>query len=136
LKYAQVIKTVKGGRIESVKKSIVYGKPEEINYHDISTTLIERQNLNLRQDNKRLSRKTISYSKKDEWLQSSLDLYKTVHNFVKTHHSLKKKNLRKIKDNVWKKYDKITPTMSIGLTDHIWSLKELLTYPYHKNISI
>jgi hypothetical protein len=26
--------------------------------------------------------------------------------------------------------------MSIGLTDHIWSLKELLTYPYHKNISM
>jgi hypothetical protein len=41
-----------------------------------------------------------------------------------------------IKDNVWKKYDKITPMMSIGLTDHILSLKELLTYPYHKNISI
>jgi hypothetical protein len=114
----------------------VHGKPEEINYHDISTTLIERQNLNLRQDNKRLTRKTISYSKKDKWLQLSLDLYKTIHNFVKTHHSLKKKNLKKINDNVWKKYDKITPTMSIGLTDHIWSLKELLTYPYHKNISI
>ncbi|MDR1818705.1 MAG: hypothetical protein LBR15_00465 [Methanobrevibacter sp.] len=35
------IKNCKKAEIESVKKSIVYGKPEEINYHDISTTLIE-----------------------------------------------------------------------------------------------
>jgi hypothetical protein len=92
-------------------------------------------------------------------LQSSLYLYKNVHNFVKTHHSLKKEfkeNYQKflifvimkiqrifsnrrfsvINDNVWKKYDKTTPIMSIGLTNHIWSLKELITYPYHKNISI
>ncbi|MDR2461810.1 MAG: IS1 family transposase [Mycoplasmataceae bacterium] len=111
-------------------------KKEEIDHSNISTTLIERENLNLRHDNKRLSRKTIAYSKKDKWLQSNLDLYKSFHNFVKTHHSLKKMNLQKIKDNVWKKYKNMTPIMSIGLTDHIWSLKELLTYPYHKNISI
>ncbi|MDR1819442.1 MAG: IS1 family transposase [Methanobrevibacter sp.] len=42
----------------------MYGKPEEKNYHDISTTLIECQNLNLRQDNKRLTRKTISLLQK------------------------------------------------------------------------
>jgi hypothetical protein len=60
----------------------------------------------------------------------------TDHNFVRPHHGLKKDNLERIKGKVWKKYDKVTPMMSIGLTNHIWTLKELLTYPYHKNISI
>jgi hypothetical protein len=132
LKYAQVIKTKKDGKLKNVKKKIIFGKTEEIDNSKISTTLIERQNLNLRQDNKRLARKTISYSKKDEWLQKTLNLYKSTHNFIKPHHSLKKKNIKKIRNNVWKKYDKITLLMSIGLTDHIWFLKEFLTYPYHK----
>jgi hypothetical protein len=118
---------VKSRKLENVKKKIIFGKSKEIDESNISTTFIERQNLNLRQDNKRLTQKTISYSKKDKWLQLNLNLYKTAHNFVKPHHSLKKENLKKIKCNVWKKYDKITPMMSIGLTDHIWSLKELLT---------
>jgi len=136
LKYAQVVKTVKSGKIEKVEKRIIFGNPKEIKESDISTTLIERENLNLRQEIRRLSRKTISFSKKDEWLQSHFDLYKSYHNLVRKHHSLKKENLKQIKGKVWKKYDKITPMMSIGKTDHAWSFKELLTYPYHKNISI
>jgi hypothetical protein len=48
---------------------------------------------------------------------------------------LRKENLKKIKGNVWKKYDKTTLMMSIELTNHMLILKELLTYHYHKNIS-
>jgi len=58
------------------------------------------------------------------------------HNFVRTHDSLKKPDKKKpIKGKVWGKYKKQTPMMSIGITDHIWTLKELLTLPYHKNIN-
>jgi len=85
------------------------------------------QNLNLRQENKRLARKTLAYSKEDEWLQHHLTLQMTAHNFTRPPFT-KKENKRKIKENVWKKYDKITPMISIGLTDHIWTLKELLTF--------
>ncbi|WP_084270689.1 IS1 family transposase [Methanobrevibacter cuticularis] len=81
---------------------MIFGKIEEIDNSNISTTLIERQNLNLIQDNKRLTRKTISYSKKDKWLQKNFNLYKSSYNFIKTHHSLKKKNLKKIRNNAWK----------------------------------
>jgi len=102
----------------------------------ISTSLIERENLNLRQENKRLARKTIAYSKEDDWLQHHLDLQMATHNFTRPHLGLRIENPEQINGNVWKKYDKVTPMMSIGLTEHIWSLKELLTYPYHKNISI
>ena len=102
----------------------------------LSTSHIERQNLNLRQENKRLARKTIAYSKEDEWLQYQATLHMTTHNFTRPHLGLKKLNPRKIKDKVLKKYDKMTPMMSIGLTKHVWTLKELLTFPYHKNINM
>ncbi|WP_157082442.1 hypothetical protein [Methanobrevibacter cuticularis] len=49
------------------------------------------------------------------------------HNLIRTHHGLKKENLQKIKYNIWKKYEKITPMILTDLTDHIWTLKELLT---------
>ena len=46
------------------------------------------------------------------------------HNFVRTHDSLKKLIKKQIKGKVWGKYKKQTPMMSIGITDHIWTLKE------------
>jgi hypothetical protein len=131
LKYAQVVKEHDGKNLLSITKRIIFGDSKNINESEISTSHIERENLNLRQENKRLARKTLAYSKKDKWLQLSMILQMTAHNFVRTHHGLKKENIEKIKGKVWKKYDKMTPMMSIGLTDHIWTLKELLTFPYH-----
>jgi len=136
LRYAQVVKEKDGKDLIDINKKIIFGDCGTINEFEISTSHIERENLNLRQENKRLARKTLAYSKEDEWLQFHLTLQMADHNFVRTHWSLQKPNLKRIKGNVWRKYDKITPMMSIGLTDHVWTLEELLTYPYHKNISI
>ncbi|MDR2624363.1 MAG: IS1 family transposase [Methanobrevibacter sp.] len=65
------------------------------------TTYIERENLNLRQKNKKLARKTLPYSKKDEWLQYHATLQMADHNFSRPHFSLRKENIQKIKDHVW-----------------------------------
>jgi len=136
LRYAQIVKEKEGMDLISVTKRIVFGDAESIKDSEISTSHIERENLNLRQENKRLARKTSAYSKEDEWLQLSISLQMTVHNFTRPHFALKKDNLKQIKGKTWQKFDKVTPMMSIGITNHIWNLKELLTYPYHKNISI
>ena len=136
LRYAQIVKEKDGKDMIDIEKRIIFGEEKTISDFEISTSHIERENLNLRQENKRLARKTLAFSKEDEWLQLHLTLQMADHNFVRTHWSLQKPNLKRIQGNVWQKYDKITPMMSIGLTDHIWTLKELLTYPYHKNISI
>jgi len=104
---------------ENVVSNGTFCDEETISDFEISTSHIERENLNLRQENKRLARKTLAFSKEDEWLQFHLTLQVADHNFVRTHWSLQKPNLKRIKGNVWKKYDKITPMMSIGLTDHI-----------------
>lgn len=119
LKYAQLIKEREGGKIVNIEKQIVFGETEQIKEEDISTSLIERENLTLRQENKRFTRKTLGYSKEDEWPQYHLTLQMTHHNFVRTHHSLKKPEKTQIKGKTYRKYKKQTPMMSIGITNHI-----------------
>ena len=60
LNYAQVVKKRKGGKLQKVEKNIIFG--DNIEQNQISTSLIERQNLTFRQDNNRVSRKTIGLS--------------------------------------------------------------------------
>ena len=59
LKYAQVKKNREGGKVINIEKQVIYGENKDINEDIISTTYIERENLNLRQDTHRLTRKTL-----------------------------------------------------------------------------
>jgi IS1 family transposase len=73
LSYAQVVKTRKNGVLEKVEKKVIFG--EDVEQSEISTTLLERQNLTFRQDNNRVSRKTIGFSKVKKWLENHMKLY-------------------------------------------------------------
>jgi len=123
LKYGQVVKHRNGAYLARVKKRIIFGK--NVNLKDISTSLLERQNLTFRQDNNRISRKSIGFSKEEFGLNDQITLYCAHFNFCRKHRSLSyfdergKKRLN-------------SPAKEYGLTDHNWSLKELLTYPYHR----
>jgi IS1 family transposase len=123
LKYAQVIKMRAEGRLKKVFKRIIFG--ENIDPKMISTSYIERLNLTCRQDNNRISRKTIGFSKKTEELDHQMALYFANFNYCRKHRSLKYKD-----DQGITKFN--CPAKQAGLIDHIWSLQELLTYPYHK----
>jgi len=123
LKYAQVIKMRAEGRLKKVFKRIIFG--ENIDPVMISTSYIERLNLTCRQDNNRISRKTIGFSKKTEELDHQMALYFANFNYCRKHRSLKYKD-----DQGITKFN--CPAKQAGLIDHIWSLQELLTYPYHK----
>lgn len=123
LKYAQVIKIGVKGRLDKVIKRIIFGK--DINPKAISTSYIERQNLTCRQDNNRLSRKTIGFSKKTEELDNQMTLYFANFNYCRKHRSLDFED-----ENGITKFN--CPAKQAGLIDHIWSLRELLTYPYYK----
>jgi IS1 family transposase len=87
LKYAQVIKIRQDGRLKEVVKETIFGKDIETKL--ISTSLIERLNLSLRQENNRISRKTIGFSKKVEGL---INLYFANYNFCRRHGTLKQTN--------------------------------------------
>jgi IS1 family transposase len=123
LKYAKIIKQRENGRLKKVNKKCVFGK--DIEPQSISTSLIERLNLTLRQDNNRLSRKTIGFSKKTEMLDASMIFSFANFNFCRAHGSLKHRDTNgKVSMNC--------PAKEYGLIDHNWSLRELLTYPYHE----
>ena len=95
-------------RVRTIYKRGVFGCPW---YHKISTSYIDRTHLNLRLFNRRLTRLTLGFSKKLECLKHSVALSVAHYNFCRVHASLHGQ----------------TPALAAGLTDHIWSVSDLLT---------
>jgi IS1 family transposase len=138
LKYATVHKERKKGRVVSVTTRIVYGRKEEILAllesvgQKINTSFVERINLTLRHLVSRLHRKTLCFSKKREYLVHHLHLALTYYHFTRYHASLRVKLPEPIPtrgSGSPKKWQQRTPAMAAGLTDHRWSLRELLMCP-------
>ena len=75
----------------------------------VCTSYIERANLTVRTHCKRLARLTLAFSKKLDNFKAAIALHLAYYNFVKTHGSLR-----------------CTPAMEAGITDHVWSLAELV----------
>jgi len=134
LRYAQVVKKREGGRIVEVRRQIVFGAEGDIMLQlklencgsYINTSYIERDNLTSRHSNSRLVRKTLSHSKKKHFLQRHVDLEDAIYNFVRPHSALRIKIDNPIKKgSQWKER---TPAMAVGITNHLWSLEELLSY--------
>ena len=76
---------------------------------DISTSLIERQNLTMRMSMRRFTRLTNAFSKKLENLRAAVALHFAHYNFVRVHKTLR-----------------ATPAMAAGLTTSLWTLEDLL----------
>jgi IS1 family transposase len=85
----------------------VIGNPDP---SKICTSHVERQNLTMRMQIRRFTRLTNAFSKKWENHYAALALYFAYYNFVRIHSSIR-----------------VTPAMEAGLTDHVWTLKELLS---------
>jgi len=127
LSYAQVIKEKKGGKLQKIVKKTVFGK--DIEKNKISTSLLERQNLTFRQENNRISRKTIGFSKKIEYLIKRMVLYCTHFNFCREHGGLTYKDEMGVKR-------KNTPAREVGITQSKWDLKKLLTFRGSKTSTV
>ena len=87
-------------------KRRISGNP---NKADISTSHIERQNLTMRMSMRRFTRLTNAFSKKVENLAHAVALHFLHYNFCRIHQTLR-----------------VTPAMEAGLTDHVWSLEEVV----------
>lgn len=129
LLYAQVDKQHEQGRVVEVRRRIIFGAREIITEvlggQQINTAYVERDNLTSRQSNGRLVRKTLSHSKKSYFLQRHLALEEAVFNFVRPHQALR---IAVPHPTPGRKWQQRTPAMAAELTDHIWSLEELLSY--------
>ncbi len=76
----------------------------------ICTSHIERQNLTMRMQMRRFTRLTNGFSKKWENHWAALCLWFAFYNFCRVHTRIR-----------------VTPAMEADITDHIWSVRELLT---------
>ncbi len=134
LRYAQVDKRRQGGRVVEVRRRIIFGTAGDIEVilkadgcgSQVNTAYVERNNLTMRQNVGRLVRKTLSFSKNEHYLRRHIALEDAVYNFVKPHRSLRRP-IRKNTDER-RKWEQRTPAMAAGLTDHIWSLEDLLEF--------
>ncbi len=89
-------------------RKLRFGNPD---MGEATTSHIERTNLSLRTFNRRFVRCTINFSKKLENHRHSVALFAAVFNFCRVHKSL----------------DGKTPAMAARLTDHKWTIEELLS---------
>lgn len=119
LKYAQVVKSKQGGKLHKIEKRVIFG--QNVDQNEISTSLLERQNLTFRQDNNRISRKTIGFSKKVKGLYNQMRLYYTHFNFCREHRGL-------TKEREWGDLKEKAPAEESGITNKKWKLTELLNY--------
>jgi transposase-like protein/IS1 family transposase len=85
------------------------------------TSHIERQNLTIRMQNRRMTRLTNAFSKKWANHEASLAMHFAVYNFVTPHGTLTKQTAER-----GERKTPTTPAMAAGLTDHPWTLLELL----------
>ena len=127
LRYGQVVKNRNTrGHLVSVTKRAVFG---EVPLESIKTVYIERHNLNLRHENRRLTRKTIAFSKEASWLEAQMHLYQATFNFVRSHRGLVQRiRGAKSEQACSLKWRKRTPAMAARLTDHKWSLREFMSF--------
>ncbi|MCZ7381675.1 MAG: IS1 family transposase [Candidatus Methanoperedens sp.] len=130
LKYAQVCKRKEKGRVTEVVQRVVFGEPDDVlrllgadSGGKINTAYIERFNLTIRNSLARFIRKSMNCSKNRLMHSKAIDFFQAWYNFVKPHQSLRLEiNLGR------KRWMQRTPAMAEGITDHMWSLKELLTF--------
>jgi len=121
-KCLQVIKDRSGSRLIGITHKVVYGDPSEVpDFMGLNTAYVERTNLTSRQMNGRMVRKTLSFSKEEEMLRASCALEDVVYNL-----SRPLKSLRVKVNNDQRRWDPRSPAMAAGLTDHIWTIGEIM----------
>lgn len=84
----------------------VSGRPDP---KHVSTSYVERHNLSMRMGMRRFTRLTNGFSKKIQNHVAMVAIYAVQYNFARIHKTLR-----------------ITPSMAAGLSDHVWSLEEIV----------
>ncbi len=101
---------------------MVYGDPSEVSdFMGLNTAYVERTNLTSRQMNRRMVRKTLSFSKEEEMLKASFALEDSVYNLTRP-----VKSLRVEFNNDERRWEPRSPAMAAGITDHIWTIGEIM----------
>jgi hypothetical protein len=130
LLYATVHKTRENGTVVKVEPRLQFGTPERLvaalaaskSSDEVNTSFLERQNGTDRNQNKRKTRKTYCFSKNWEIHNAMTKFTMYSYNFCWPVRTLRVK----LEDG---RYREMTPAMSAGLADHVWSMAEWASYP-------
>jgi transposase-like protein len=128
----QVVKRYAQRRVVSVQQRVVCGTAAAIAVvlaatgtgHGIHTAYIERLNATFRSALAPLVRRGRAIAHKAETLTAGMYLVGCTYNFCWEHGSLR----LRAPAGTGRKWQQRTPAMAAGLTDHCWSLRELLSY--------
>ena len=122
---AQVVKRYERRRVVAAERRIVDGAPARVETLRrrsqgggvINTAYIERLNATFRERLAPLARRCRGLARHTLTLRHGMYLIGTVYNFCTPHASLAHAGRR------------TTPAMAAGITDHCWSVRELLSFP-------
>jgi len=139
LLYAQVVKQRERGQVVAVSSKVVFGDEAAVKQRlaascvstSINTSFVERENLSLRQHTRRLTRETSGFSKDSGWLELHLWLVLAYYHLVLPHASLATAALAPAPtrgSGSARRWLAVTPAMAAGITDHVWTTTELLSY--------
>ena len=122
--YLQVVKQRENGRVVGVRLRVIFGdKDDVLALLGKSTAYIERTHLTMRLFNGRLTRRTLAFSKELRMYRASAAWEDIVYNFVRPLETLR----LEIFNDPKRRWRPRTPAMAAGLTDRVWTVKELLT---------
>ena len=137
LLYAQVVKTMRRRRLVRVRHRVVFGTLQAVQQvlaacgWQINTAFIERLNLDIRQHVAAVGRRVSTLCKGEDGLRQQLGLYHVYYNFCLPHASVRYPLLQPEPTHGTgsaKRWQPRTPAMAAGLTDHVWTLREVMLF--------
>src|SRR5262247_3177448 len=124
-------------RLVRVTHRVVFGTLEAVHQvlaacgWQINTAFIERVNLSMRQHVAAVGRRVTMLCKHEDGLRQQLALYHVYHNFCLPHASLRVPLPQPEPTHgsgSARQWQPRTPAMTAGLTDHVWTLREVLLF--------
>ena len=137
LLYAQVVKTVRRRRLVRVQHRVVFGTLEAVQQvlaargWQMNTAFIERVNLSIRQHVAAVGRRVTTLCKGEDGMRQQLVLYHVYYNCCLPHASVRQPVPQPVPTHGMgsaKTWQPHTPAMAAGLTDHVWTLREVLLF--------
>jgi hypothetical protein len=135
---AQVVKTVRRRRLVDVTHRMVFGTLEAVEQvlaacgWQIQPAFVERLNLDIRQRvAAAVGRRVTTLCKGEDGMRQQLVLFHAYHNFCLPHASLRVPLVAPVPTHGTgsaKRWQPRTPAMAAGLTDHVWTLREVLLF--------